>query len=79
MHHARRLRSDLPEVAGTDKLVWDRKRRKSIARTREKFEGKVALLLAWEAIPDADPEYLKRLRRDIDKYRVQLRYKGADL
>jgi predicted component of type VI protein secretion system len=56
----------------------DRKRMQaSIQRTIEKYEGKMALVLAWEAAPSPDRAYLRKLKNVAGKLRAQLRIKGV--
>lgn len=60
--------------------VNDRRRRQaSVNRTIEKYQGALALMATWENCPDTDPDYLKQLRKKVDMYRNQLRYKNVDI
>lgn len=55
----------------------------SIARSIERYEGKMALMATWEAahagrdLGEEDLQYLQHLRKEATKLRAQLKVKGV--
>ena len=57
---------------------------KSIERSVQRYEGKLALMATWEAvhagaanITEEDLQYLQHLRKEATKLRAQLKVKGV--
>jgi hypothetical protein len=53
-------------------------RKKRLEKLVERYYGKLALLEAWEKDPDADPDYIRDLKKRIRTHKNELTYKGAD-
>jgi hypothetical protein len=66
------MRTGTLRDANVDRIKFN----KSVARTVERFEGKMALMATWEAA-GGDKEYLQQLRAATTKLRAQLRVKGV--
>ena len=81
-HVAQRFRSEPDEeneapVYKLNGIAGYQRKTESIQRTLECFEGKRALLAEWgKDHPDADRHYVSELRKKVDMYRTQLKYKG---
>ena len=56
-----------------------KKHEASVARTREKLSGKLALLKTLENNPNADPAEIHKVQRKVTKLRAELTYKNAEL
>jgi hypothetical protein len=78
-HRAGRFTSETPEeVKYFNRWDCTKKRRESLTRTYEEYEGAKALLAEWEAVPMTMEavQQIKRLRKKIASLNSRLRYKG---
>jgi hypothetical protein len=53
-------------------------RKKRLEQLVERYYGKLALLEAWENRPDADPDYIRDLKKRLRTHKNELTYKGQD-
>jgi hypothetical protein len=55
----------------------ERKKRK-LEKLVERYYGKLALLQAWEAHPNPDPDYIRDLKARLRGHKNDLTYRGHD-
>lgn len=53
-------------------------RKKRLELLVERYYGKLALLQAWEQREDADPDYIRDLKKRLRTHKNELTYKGKD-
>jgi hypothetical protein len=53
------------------------RRSKSVRKAIERYQGALALWATWEDCKDIDPEYLRHLKKKVDKMRQELKYKNV--
>lgn len=54
------------------------KKKKNLEKLVEKYYGKLALLQAWEASGDVDPDYIRDLKARLRTHKNDLIYRGHD-
>jgi hypothetical protein len=61
-----------------DGLYQSKKKKRNLEKLVERYYGKLALLEAWEARPDADPDYIRDLKARLRTHKNDLTYRGID-